>query len=89
MGLRRADGVIEQELDDQVLLFRTGTSDVLHLNTVASDVWALLAEPSTAEELARTVAEAYGVDEQRVVSDLAPVLSALLEHGMVVEWPQG
>lgn len=87
--LRRVEGVIEQDLDDQFLLFRTGTSDVLHLNTVASDVWALLAEPATAAELAHSIAAAYGVDEERVSDDLAPMLSTLLEHGMVVECPQG
>lgn len=89
MHLQRVDGIIEQELDEQFLLFRTGSSDVLHLNTVASDAWALLEEPTTAAELATTLATAYGVEPQRVASDLAPVLSALLEHGMVVECSGG
>ena len=89
MILRRVDGVIEQELDDQFLLFRTGTAEVLHLNTVASDAWALLATPTTAAQLTRTLATAYGVREERVATDLGPVLTTLLEHGMVVEWTEG
>ena len=84
MRYQRVEGVIEQDLDEQFLLFRTGTSDVLHLNTVASDAWALLEQPATSAELARTLSAAYGVDERRVEADLQPVLAALLQHGMVV-----
>lgn len=85
MTFRRAEGVLEQDLDDEVLLFRSGSSDVLHLNTVASDVWVLLDEPAGASELARCLSTAYGVDVQRVAQDLEPVLAILVEHGMVVE----
>ena len=83
--MQRTADVMEQELDGQFLLLRAGSSDVLHLDAVASDIWRLLVEPATLEQLADELAEAYDVSAQRVAADLAPVLDLLVVRGVVEE----
>lgn len=83
--LTRVDGVLEQELDGEVLLLRRDSADVLHLNAVASALWARLAPSADVGAAAAEIAEDYGVPAERVAGDLAPVVEALLAHGLVVE----
>lgn len=83
--LQRVPEVVFQELDGEVLVLRPGQQDVLHLNRTASDVWELLAVDSTADELAQTLATAYQQDPVKVRADLEPLLTVLLEHGVVRE----
>ena len=82
--LARAAGVLAQELDGELLLLRPGSSDVLHLDAVASQVWWLLEEPLTSEELVAALADGYGVPGAQVAADLRPALDVLQQHGLVV-----
>lgn len=81
--LQRATGVVEHELDGQLLLLRPGGVDVLHLDAVASDVWRCLSATPTPEELVEALAVAYAVDAARVSVDLQPVLALLRQHGLL------
>lgn len=83
--LARDGDVLEQELDGQFLLLRTGSSDVVHLDTVGSDVWRLLEAPSTRAQLTDALASAYEVEPARVAADLVPLLQVLLQHRLITE----
>ena len=85
--LTRVEGVVEQELDGEVLLLPPGSMQVLHLNAVAASLWQAMAPTADVARVADEVGEAYGVPADRVLGDLAPVVAALLEHGMAVEGP--
>jgi hypothetical protein len=67
-----------------VLLLGADREVVLQLNEVASDVWHLLDEDTSLEELSELLAEAYAVPAERVRADLEPVLALLRQHGVVV-----
>lgn len=81
--MRQAEDVLVQELDDQLLLLRPGSPDVLHLDTVASDVWRLLSTAPTRAELVAALAEGYGVPAQLVGGDIEPTLALLRRHGLL------
>lgn len=81
--LERTPDVLVHELDGQLLLLLPGSSEVLHLDAVASDVWRAMATGPTREELVTALAEAYGVDPAVVAQDLVPVLTVLRRSGLV------
>lgn len=85
--LVRTDDVLAQDLDGQLLLLRPGAEDVLHLDVIASQVWALLDRPRTLAELAQLLAEAYAVPVAQVADDLQPALAVLQSHGFVRDLP--
>jgi hypothetical protein len=83
--LQRAKAVTVQELDGQFLLLKAGSADVVHLNPVASDVWRLLEQARSRNELVDAVAQSYSVAPEQVEVDLAPLMETLLAHGLVEE----
>lgn len=81
--LQRVPDLTFQDLDGEVLVLLPGSGGVLHLNQTASDVWALLEEDTSQEEVAELLARAYEQDVERVRSELAPLLDLLVEQGVV------
>lgn len=81
--LTRNPDVVFQELDGEVLVLRPGGADVLHLNSTASQVWGLLSEPTSREELVQALAEGYRTEPAVVAADVGPLLEVLLEHDVV------
>lgn len=87
MVLERVDGVHEQVLDGEVLLLAPGTSDVLHLNVVATSLWEALAPRADLTEVSARLAAEYDVEAARVLQDLMTIVPTLLERGVVQEVP--
>lgn len=83
--LAQAPDVLVQELDGQFLLLKTGSSDVLHLDAVASNIWRLLPAVPTVEELAEELACAYAVSVAQVAADLLPALEVLRSRGLLLD----
>jgi hypothetical protein len=81
--LTQVEGVLSQELDGELLLLAPGHAEALHLDAVASTIWRLLEHRPSVEELIDALTELYGVERDRVTTDLGPVLERLEEHGAV------
>jgi hypothetical protein len=54
-------------------------------NETANDLWALLAEPRTAEELVARLHETYDAPREVIARDIAHQLAHYRAHGLVVE----
>ncbi|MFM7271137.1 MAG: PqqD family protein [Actinomycetes bacterium] len=67
------------------VLLAPGDAEPQALDATAAVVWAALAEPASAIELARDLAVAFDADESIVAADLAPLLDAWLASGAVEE----
>lgn len=83
--LAQSPDVLVQELDGQFLLLKTGSSDVVHLDAVASDIWRVLLAVPTVEELAEELARAYAVSVTQVTADLLPALEVLRSRGLLLD----
>ena len=74
---RRPDVLWRRSLDAVVLLPAVAEEPVTLLGT-GPELWELLAEPRTLEDLAEVLAGLHGVDPAVVRADVAPVLADLV-----------
>jgi hypothetical protein len=85
MLYRRADGVLDQEVDGVVVLITAAGDELLDLNATGSVVWRALEAPADPETLAEAVRAAHPeVGADVVAADVATFLDELLGAGLVV-----
>ena len=87
---RRPDVLVRRSLDALVLLPVEG-DEVLTLAGTGPEVWDLLAEPRSLDELATILAARHGAPDDVVAADIEPVLRQLVDSGAVETMadPQG
>jgi hypothetical protein len=83
--LVRSPDVLTRSFADEVLLASPAGGDVDRLEGSAAEVWDLLEEPRSMEDLVSTLARAYGVPAEQVRSGVEALLRELLERGWVYE----
>jgi hypothetical protein len=84
--LRRADGVLWREGEFGVVVLG-GIAEPQTLAGTGRALWHALAAPVDADDLASGLARDFGVDRDRIVADIAPVLAELTRSGVIVEEP--
>ncbi len=81
---RRAPGVAETAIDDDLFLVEPATQEIVHLDLMAVAVWRLLEAPRTVAEIEAAFAEAFpDVPGERIAGDIDTALRRLLEQGLV------
>jgi hypothetical protein len=78
-----ASGVVTEELDGEVCLYRPTDDEVLILNTSAADIWRLADGASTATEIVELLARAYQVSVEQIRADVLSTLADLTERGFL------
>lgn len=81
---RRAHQVQQAEYAGTVILFDGRTYFILP-NAAARDLWALLAEPRSVEELAASLEELYDAPHEVIARDIVFQLTRLCQGGLVVQ----
>ena len=79
----RNQEVLHSQIDDEAILMSIESSRYYGLDTVASHIWELLAEPHTLEELCRKLREEYEVDQQTCTEETLAFLRQLEERKLV------
>ena len=79
----RATGVPFRYVDDDVILAPRHTETFEALDGPAADVWSLLDEPRTVEEIVEPLSGVYAADRVRLMEDVAALLSQLLATNVV------
>ncbi len=77
--LTRNPEVAFREVDGETVMLSVETGKYYSLNTVATRIWALLAQPMTVDEICAVIVAEFEVDEQtcrRDVIELAAELAA-------------
>lgn len=80
---RRRPDVLELDMGDGAILYDDDTSLVHHLNPSATLIWHLCDGSGSAEELARDIAEEYGLDRRTVTGQVMAVIGELDALGLV------
>lgn len=79
---RRA-GLIEAEVDGELVALHEGNGTCYGFNGTATRVWALLAEPRRLSDLRAALAAEYDVDPQTLAADVDALLDELEADGLV------
>jgi hypothetical protein len=76
--------VLWRRTADRVLLLPATEGELVSLTGTGVVLWDLLAEPTDADELCRTLASVYGADPRIVATDIAPVLEDLTARRLIL-----
>lgn len=79
------DDLTVVELDGEVVIYDERAEDIHHLNPTASIVFSLCDGRSTVKEMARDIAEAFGVTEDQVEQEVRPLLREFRKAGLLAE----
>jgi len=75
-----------QGMDGEAVVINTDTSAYYSLNPPGSRIFEMLAAgPHTLDELSKDAAETYGVPVEEATGEIAALLEALLDEGLIVE----
>ena len=80
-----APDIIEEDLDDEVCLYRPADDEVVVLNRTAADVWRLADGRVSLDQIVERLALGYGVDASRIEQDVQEVTANLADRGFLVE----
>ena len=80
---RRLDGVIETELDTELILLDPASQAMFSLNAVGARIWRLLDSANDAAIVAAVVTD-FDVDDATASRDVAVLLGQLAEAGLLV-----
>jgi hypothetical protein len=80
-----APGVVVEDLDDDVCLYRSDIDEVLVLNRSAGDIWRLADGGRSVETIATRLADVYRTDHETVRTDVQAVVADLVARGYLVE----
>lgn len=78
-----APGVLTQELDGETILLVAATGTYFRLNPTGTQVWGALTAGRDVDEVVTDLADEGGVDPEVVRTDVASLLSTLVDKGLV------
>ncbi len=83
MKIQLPKDVVWTKLGDEVAILNSQTGTYFGLDPVGSRIWCLVAEGRGTEEVVMTLLSEYGVDEQRVRTDLQELMEQLASRALV------
>jgi Coenzyme PQQ synthesis protein D (PqqD) len=80
----RRDGLVEAEIDDEILALSIEQGVCYGMNRVGSRIWKLLAKPTRICDLCATLLAAYRVDPDACERQVLDLLEELRSEGLIV-----
>lgn len=77
------DGILEERVDDELLVYNPVTDTYFNLNRTATTVWDLATGQQTVDEIATTVAKQFGIAPEDVIDDVAAIATQFAEAGLL------
>jgi hypothetical protein len=70
-------------LDDRVVLLSLRAGSYFNLNSVASEIWGMLAEPRRVAQIFDVLRETHDVDAETLSRDVTPFLQTLVDERLL------
>jgi hypothetical protein len=81
--LTRNPEVAFREVDGETVMLSVETGKYYGLNTVATRIWALLAQPMTVDEICAVIVAEFEVDDETCRRDVLELAGQLAADGLV------
>ena len=81
--VRRLDGLIEAEIDDEILALHVEQGVCYGFNVTAARVWTSLEQPKRIAELRAELLAEFDVDEETCERELGEIVEALAAQNLV------
>lgn len=81
--IRRADEVVEAEIDGQVVMMSIEQGDYYGLDETGSRIWALLQDAMDVKTLCHKLMAEYEVEESQCLDDVRLFLADMAKHNIV------
>jgi len=83
---RRAAGIAARRIGDALYLAETEGEAIYHLNETGAALWRMLETPATLDEVVGLFQQAFpGRDPGEIEVELAKLVRAMLDHGLIVD----
>jgi hypothetical protein len=82
-SVRRSPAALYRSVGDETVLALPDSEEFLTLSASATELWGLLGEPRTVEELVELIADRYAVHRSAIAADVEAVLVDLRGRGLV------
>jgi hypothetical protein len=82
--IARAPGLIDADVDGDVVVMSLGEGCYFGFDDIASDIWKHLEEGSTLAELIECLAQDYDASRETIENDVSRLLRRMAERDLVV-----
>ena len=78
------EDIVFRDLAGEAVILNLGTGMYFGLNAVGTQIWRLIGEGYSSEQLVTALLEEYEIDEGRVRKDLDTLLEQLTDAGLII-----
>ena len=82
--LRRNDELIHSAIDNETVMMSLERDEYYGLDEIATDIWNLLGEPRSAEEILDNLDERFETDRETIATDLMAFLNDMVESKVLL-----
>ena len=83
--LKKIPGLVVEEMDEEVLLYRPTTHKAIHLNGTAVAIWKLCDGTRTTKDVIDCFVAAYPNSKSRISNEVRQTIDQLLREGALIE----
>jgi hypothetical protein len=83
--LNQSPGLVVEEMNEEVLLYRPTTHKAIHLNPMAATIWKLCDGTRTVKDLVDCLGAAFPAANSSIAHDVQEAIDQLLREGALIE----
>ena len=87
MVLKKFPGLVVEEMDEEILLYRPTTHQAIHLNSTAAAIWRLCDGTRTTKDLIDFFVATYPNLKSNISHEIQQTIDQLLRDGALIEQP--
>ena len=85
--LHKFPGLVVEDMDGEILLYRPSTHKAIHLNGTAAVIWRLCDGTRTVKDLVDCLVAEFPDAKPRIARDVQEAIDQLLREGALIEKP--
>ena len=85
--LHKFPGVVVEEMDEEILLYRPTTHKAIHLNGTAAAIWKLCDGTRTVKDLVDCLTAEFPDAKPRIAHEVQDAVDQLLRDGALIDRP--